>query len=537
MDSNTNFYQKIQALKQNPETAKAGVRWTSEEVIQLVKEIKGKSSIKEISKIHQRTEGSIIAKLLSVASSYVIDGQDIKDVAINLNLSVSDIKDHIEKNKNKKKIVIKEKEKEENEIIDPPKIIILTKEQQNAIDAFKSGKNIFLTGFAGAGKSVALKHIIEYALNNNIKIGVTATTGTAAFLIGGKTLHSYLGIGLGKEEPEVLLEKVYEYKNFNVIKKLKDLNVLIIDEVSMLDHLLFEKISKYIGLIRKKKDIPFGGLQLILTGDFCQLEPVDGDYCFKSEVWKELDLTNVYLKKMMRQNDDKVFQKILTEVRYGNCTKETLETLESLKNTEFGEIRPTKLYSHNYDVDKINGKEYNDLILKGAQKKVYEIKYHCLSKDKEKTKKWAKNMDIPDSIELCEGAQIMVIANINQDKGIVNGTRGVVMSLKNNKVIIKLVNKNLYDIEHHKCIHAENPEISVSYLPLKLAYALTIHKAQGATLDAVEIDIGKKIFAAGQAYTALSRARNLKSIKIIDVHPDSFITKKSVIKFYKKLED
>ena len=112
MDSNTNFYQKIQALKQNPETAKAGVRWTSEEVIQLVKEIKEKSSIKEISKIHQRTEGSIIAKLLSVASSYVIEGQDIKDVAINLNLLVSDIKDHIEKNKNKKKIMIKEKEEE-----------------------------------------------------------------------------------------------------------------------------------------------------------------------------------------------------------------------------------------------------------------------------------------------------------------------------------------------------------------------------------------------------------------------------------------
>lgn len=535
MDSNTNFYQKMQALKQNPETAKAGVRWTPEEVGQLVNEIKEKSSIKKISKIHQRTEGSITAKLLSVAASYVLEGQDIKDVAITLNLSVSDIKDQIDKNKNKKKIVIKEKDKEDD-IIEPPKIIILTKEQQNAIDAFKSGKNIFLTGFAGAGKSVALKHIIEHALNNNIKIGVTATTGTAAFLIGGKTLHSYLGIGLAKEEPEVLLEKLYEYKNFNVAKKLKELNVLIIDEVSMLDNSLFEKISKYIGLIRKKNK-PFGGLQLILTGDFCQLEPVDGDYCFKSEVWKELELTNIYLKKMMRQNDDKVFQKILTEVRYGNCSEETLETLESLKNTEFGEIRPTKLYSHNYDVDKINVKEYNDLILKGVQKKVYEIKYHCLSKDKEKTKKWAKNMDIPDSIELCEGAQIMVIANIDQDKGIVNGTRGVVMSLKNNKVIIKLVNKNLYDIEYHKCIHAENPEISVSYLPLKLAYALTIHKSQGATLDAVEIDIGKKIFAAGQAYTALSRARNLKSIKIIDVHPDSFITKKSVIKFYKKLED
>jgi hypothetical protein len=208
-----------------------------------------------------------------------------------------------------------------------------------------------------------------------------------------------------------------------------------------------------------------------------------------------------------------------------------------LNSTEFGEIKPTKLYSHNIDVDKINQVEYAKLIEKGAKKQIYQIKYHCLSKDKEKTKKWAKNMDVPDSIELCEGAQIVVLANLDQDKGIVNGTRGVIEILTAKEINIKLVNKQTYKIPYHKCTHAETEEIGVSYIPLKLAYALTIHKSQGMTLDAVEIDIGSNIFAAGQAYTALSRAQNLNSVKIKEVNKNSFIVNQDVLKLYKDIED
>jgi ATP-dependent exoDNAse (exonuclease V) alpha subunit len=531
------FYQKMQALKQNPATANAGSRWSAEEVGKLLNSIKANKSMKDIAIEHQRTEGSIVSKLLTIGESYVAEGKDIKEVAKMLNVSVSAIQELIEKNKDKpkKKLVIKYKEDEE-EVKEPPKVIVLTEEQQGALNAFKSKKNLFLTGVAGAGKSVTLKRIVEYANKKEWKIGVTATTGSAAFLIGGRTLHSFLGIGIAKEEPEVLLEKLKEYKNFNVIKKLRELDVLVIDEVSMLDNILFDKISKYISLIRKNEE-SFGGLRLVFTGDFCQLEPVENDYCFKSEIWKKLDLETVYLTRMIRQDDDKTFQKMLLELRYGICSDETLKILKSLNNTEFGEIKPTKLYSHNIDVDKINQVEYAKLIEKGAKKQIYQIKLHCLSKDKEKTKKWVKNMDVPDSIELCEGAQIVVLANLDQDRGIVNGTRGVIESLKPNEIIIKLVNKQTYKIPYHKCTHAETEEIGVSYIPLKLAYALTIHKSQGMTLDAVEIDIGKKIFAAGQAYTALSRARNLKSVKVIDVNQDSFITRKSVVKLYKKLEN
>jgi ATP-dependent DNA helicase PIF1 len=405
-----------------------------------------------------------------------------------------------------------------------------------ALDAFKTKNNIFLTGVAGAGKSVTLKKIIEYCNEEGLKFGVTATTGTAAFLIGGKTLHSYLGIGLAKESAEEIYQYLRENKMFYIIKKLKDLQILIIDEVSMLDNILFEKISKYLSLVRRKSE-PFGGLQLVLTGDFCQLEPVENDYSFKSPEWKKLELETVYLKKMIRQNKDEEFQKMLLELRYGNCSDETYKKLLSLKDTEFGEIEPTKLYPHNYDVDKINQKEYKALIDSGAKKVTYEIKFDCLSKDKEKTKKWAKNIEIPDSIELCVGAQVVVLANVDQDKGIVNGTRGIITNLTPKTVTIKKVNGSIHEIKYFQCVSSENSEMKVSYIPIKLAYALTIHRSQGATLDAIEIDIGDKIFAAGQAYTALSRAKDLKSIKIKDISKESFITRKSVIKFYKKLED
>jgi ATP-dependent exoDNAse (exonuclease V) alpha subunit len=240
---------------------------------------------------------------------------------------------------------------------------------------------------------------------------------------------------------------------------------------------------------------------------------------------------------MIRQDKDKEFQKMLLELRFGNCSDETFEKLQALKNTEFGEIKPTKLFSHNYDVDKINKKEYEALIKSGAKKLTYEIKYDCLSKDKEKTKKWAKNIEIPESIELCVGAQVVIVANVDQDKGIVNGTRGIVTSLNIKTITIKRVNGLSYEVKYFPCINAENPEVKVSYMPVKLAYALTIHRSQGATLDAIEIDIGEKIFAAGQAYTALSRAKDLKSIKIKEVCKESFITKKSVIKLYKKLDN
>ena len=313
------FYQKIQAMSNNPATSKAGSRWSTDEISKLLASIKSKQkSLNDIAIEHKRTEGSITSKLLSIGESMVRDGKDINEVSKLINLPVKNIQEQLDKNKDKpvKKIAIKDNVIEETK---ETKEIVLIGKQNEALEAFKNKKNIFLTGVAGSGKSVTIKCIIDYCLAEGINFGVTATTGTAAFLIGGKTLHSYLGIGLAKDEPEVLLEKLKENKMFNVIKKLRQLDALIIDEISMLDIELFNKISQYISLIRRNKE-PFGGIQMILTGDFCQLEPVEGDYCFKSEEWKKLDLEVVYLRKMIRQNDDKEFQKMLMELRYGHCS-------------------------------------------------------------------------------------------------------------------------------------------------------------------------------------------------------------------------
>ena len=154
-------------------------------------------------------------------------------------------------------------------------------------------------------------------------------------------------------------------------KQLEELNVLIIDEISMLDNVTFERISNVLGHIKQKRDKPFGGIQVICVGDFCQLSPVKGNYCFTSQVWKDLNFTTVYLTKLIRQKDDVQFQKILQYIRFGKCTKKMFALLQSLKDTEFGDKVPTRLYSLNVHVDEINKNEFNKLFRKNTKKQFY----------------------------------------------------------------------------------------------------------------------------------------------------------------------
>ena len=413
--------------------------------------------------------------------------------------------------------------------------IILNKKQQKAFNEFETGKNIFITGPAGTGKSITLNKIIEYCKENNKKYGITSTTGSSALLIGGKTIHSYLGIGTGnKTAHELFVEVRYKYKH--TMTKIRELDILIIDEISMMNSELFDKISCFLCLCRKSTN-QFGGLQVVLTGDFCQLESVEGDFCFNSYSWNKLNLEVIFLNKMIRQNEDKKFQRILGDLRYGICSNETYQLLCEYKNTTFNEIKPTILYSKNTDVDKINKTEFDKLILNGAKSTKYSIILPEIKKNHDKINNWIKSLDIRESIELCIGAQIVITANINQEIGLVNGTRGIIIDTLPERVIIKTMNETYHSIEYHKCTSTDDSAIYFKYMPIKLAYALTIHKAQGMTLDAIEIDIGEKIFASGQAYTALSRARSLNSIKIKSVSKDSFIIKDCVIDFYRKYDN
>ena len=408
---------------------------------------------------------------------------------------------------------------------------LLNEKQRFAIEQTINGENILITGPAGTGKSYTIKFIIELLHTNKKNIGLTATTGTAAFIIGGQTIHSFMGLGITDSSLADIFINIK--KHSSIYKRLVELDVLIIDEVSMLDTLLFEKISDILCYIKShsQNDIellnkPFGGIQIILIGDFCQLAPVNGIYCFLSKLWETANIKVILLEELVRQNDDVLFQKMLQIIRKGKCTDNILRVLNALKDTQFEEdIIPTKLYPKNINVDKINDMEVNKLKESGNKTRIYKA---------EGSKDNIKNI-IKYDVELVENSQIIVTRNIDIYEGIVNGTRGVIKHLHDNSVVIKDTEGRLYNISYFKDIIDETKKTdkyNISHMPLKVSYALSIHKSQGMTIDALEIDLGENIFTCGQAYTALSRAKSLKSIKIIDVSKQSFKINPYVKTFY-----
>ena len=420
-------------------------------------------------------------------------------------------------------------------------------QQQFVFDKVREGKNVFLTGEPGTGKSYTVHHIIQWAIRSQKHIGVTAMTGVAAVLIDGVTLHSYLGIGLGTDDLHILVTKAF--KNSKLRRKLTQLEILIIDEISMMNHELMGKVSRYLSSVRHK-DLPFGGVQLICVGDFSQLAPCDGEYCFRGKTWKSADFEHCILTESIRHNDDTEFQDMLKRLRWGRCSDEDYERLLQLQNTEFPEnIIPTRLYSLNVNVDKINNDELAKLIADGARTITYRVRFpHEINKND--YLKYSKALNIND-ITLCVGCQVVLTRNLNQDNGLVNGARGVITQIHPEYVMVEFLNGTGAErIDFYKLsliniweknstddsvIEESKVEFNIYSIPLKLAWAITIHRTIGMTLDAVEIDLGNTIFADGQAYTAISRARNLRSIRIISVSKLSFKTHPHVIKFYYKL--
>ena len=405
---------------------------------------------------------------------------------------------------------------------------LLNSKQHLAIEQTIKGENILITGPAGTGKSYTIKFIIELLRADNKNVGLTATTGTAAFIIGGQTIHSFMGLGICDDSIADIFIKIRNRSN--IYKRLAELDVLIIDEVSMLDTILFEKISDIFCYIKSNslKDTellnkPFGGIQIILIGDFCQLAPVNGIYCFLSKLWQEANIKVVLLEELVRQNDDLLFQQILQIIRKGKCTDNILKVLNALKETQFDdEIIPTKLYPKNINVDKINDIEINKL--KEAGNNTYNYTAEATKDNIANCSKY--------NVELVVNSQVIVTRNIDISAGIVNGTRGVVKNLFKDFVIVKDTQGNLHNISYYKDIFDKKSKSYILHMPLKVSYALSIHKSQGMTIDAVEIDLGDNIFTCGQAYTALSRAKSLKSIKIIEVSKESFKINPYVKAFY-----
>jgi ATP-dependent DNA helicase PIF1 len=419
----------------------------------------------------------------------------------------------------------------------------LNKKQLIAIDAVKKKQNVFLTGPPGTGKSFTLKEIIQTLKTNNTKYIVTSSTGCSAVLINGQTIHSYFSLGIGDVSVDNVIKKLKMYPP--KFKQILELKTLIIDEISMVDLALFEKISKILQKVKNNNE-PFGGIQLIIVGDFCQLSPVNGDYCFLSKVWEECHFTNIILNEYIRQKTDNDFQNILAEIRFGKCSKKSFSRLTLLKKTKYNGIVPTKLFSLATHVDAINKYNYEknlpklSNIIQCYPPTIEEdftnvsnynendiMQYNAISNDKK-----MKTTDY--IINLYKGLQVMVTRNVNIEKGLINGTMGTIISLSPSYVQIIDQNKTKFTIYYHKDMN-ENTKTFVKFMPIKLAYAISIHKSQGATLDAIEVDGGTCIFAPGQLYTALSRAKDLKSIKIIDIDKDSFICNKNVKQFYEEI--
>ena len=393
----------------------------------------------------------------------------------------------------------------------------LNKEQEDALVDVMSGKNVFITGGAGVGKSFLVQEIVKSFFKSKKTIGVCGMTGCAALIIGGMTVHSFLGIGLGKESAMKLAEKVRKFPA--ALARILESDALLIDEVSMLNAELFEKINQFLQIVRRKK-VPFGGMQIVLVGDPFQLCPVEGEYFFASLDYKDFIVHNLSMN--MRQRGDPTFKNLLDRVRWGVCCDEDLVVLKKLQHTKFPDgIIPTKLYSKNVSVDSINLAELNKL--NSPQQDFEAVANH------EVAKKWMVTNRIPEKIRLCIGAQVMCTKNI-PILGLVNGSRGVITDLAPNHVSMKLLDGRIVKVPF-VTIPFQLESIKLLYMPIKLAWAVTIHSAQGLTIDALEVDLGKDIFTWGQAYTGLSRATSLATVRITSVLGTSFVTNPKVIHF------
>ena len=418
--------------------------------------------------------------------------------------------------------------------------IKLKPKQQRAYNYMCSGESIFLTGLSGSGKSSVIKLFTKYYASLKI-IAITSTTGTSALLLNGTTLHSYLGIGYGKSSEEILTTKILNSQWLK--KRWIMLETLIIDEISMMDPNLFDKLESMARTIRRN-DKPFGGVQLILSGDFLQLPCIGTDkFCFEAESWSKCIKHTVYLDEIIRQSNV-LFQDILNDVRVGYITENVHSILDSrigvnLVN-EFG-IKPTKLYSLNRDVDRINEIELDNLA--GENVQFYEYKmdivvYPNVNNKASVIEKFKKYCNAPEILQICNGAQVMLLKNLDMSKGLANGSRGVVIGFVEEKPLVKFLNgeERFIDWEVWELEENDKKILSAKQIPLRVAYAISIHKVQGSTLDYVEIDLST-IFEYGQAYVALSRVKSLDGLSIINIDYDHIKAHPKAVEYYKILEN
>lgn len=428
--------------------------------------------------------------------------------------------------------------------------------QDQALKILKTGASVFLTGEPGSGKSYTIKAYIDYLIENGANPSVTASTGIASTHIGGMTIHSWSGLGIRSDLSIYDLEAMFE-KEY-VVKRITKAKVLIIDEISMLSANTLDMIERVCSYVRQSENKPFGGLQVIFVGDFFQLPPIvktsdrlsslemfeNSPLAFNSPAWKKTNPVVCYLTEQHRQSDTE-FVSILKNIREDKVDTKVHDILQKriLKNKETtgGVQKITKLYSHNIHVDKVNNQE---LGLISDKIKIFEM---TKSGKDFIVDNLIKNCLSPYTLELKKGAKVMCTKN-NPEKGFVNGSVGEVVKFSKTTTfpIVRFTNSKGYVRE----IEIEPMEWSVDdggkkvatikQIPLRLAWAMTIHKSQGMSLDEAMMDISQ-VFEYGQGYVALSRVRTLSGLHLIGYNDMSLKVHPEVlgkdIEFKQKSED
>jgi ATP-dependent DNA helicase PIF1 len=446
---------------------------------------------------------------------------------------------------------------------------------------FEEKRNIFLTGLGGTGKSQALLCIKRDCELKGIICYTTSTTGISGYNIRGQTIHRFSGIGIADKGIEIILRKIS--KNKDCIKRLKDCQILILDEISMLGLNTFTIIDKVLKHFRKNK-LPFGGVQLVLTGDFLKLPPIVDEYCFESDLWEKFNLKIIKMNRPYRYKSKKHFE-MLKRIRLGKHTKEDVKILETRvkafkeyekviqdpvkciqeysrinknickiisKYVNFESIvKPVRLYSTKVDVntfnknelDKLPGKEHifiatdNAVSIKnGEELDIEDLKYH----------KEYMDTFISNKIILKENAQVILTKNLDVESGLSNGSSGIILSItygeinENKNPIIKVQFKHgiTENITIEEFVNEDN---KIKYIrkqiPLILGFASTIHRSQGMTLDYAIIDLGNTLFQEALGYVAISRLKTLDGILIMKLMATKIKANKRALEFEESIED
>jgi len=398
--------------------------------------------------------------------------------------------------------------------------------QNEALEILKTGVNIFLTGEPGSGKTHTINDYIRWLNARGVDVAVTASTGIAATHVGGMTIHSWSGIGVKRNVSDYEIELIMSKEK--TARRILDAKVLVIDEISMLDATTLDSVDRVLRTLRHKPmmpEEPFGGLQVIFVGDFFQLPPVsrDGDmqFAFASDAWREARPVACYLNEQHRQ-DDGEFLDLLSAMRQGVFERKHRDILAGRIGLSPGAIVATKLYTHNADVDRMNtdalekikgSSHVYQMTSRGASNLVEALKKNCLS---------------PETLVLKEGAAVMFTRN-NFDEGYVNGTLGDVIGFSSlGAPIVKTRSGMTLTVEPAEWAIQDGIKIlaRINQIPLRLAWAITVHKSQGMSLDAAIIDLGAA-FEFGQGYVAISRVRTLAGLflegfneRALQMHPD-----------------